>query len=101
MSDRFWNRMQRKAFTHVSAIAVAACAAAWAIPSARAQQQTEVGAEIRNGAGGAVVYAVPDFIATTPDLADVGKTLGQVLWDDLNFEREFRMLPRDVSASVA
>ena len=45
-------------------------------------------------------YAVPDFVALTPEAADIGKTLGQVLWDDLNFEREFYMLPRDTYASV-
>jgi len=45
-------------------------------------------------------YAVPDFIATSPDAADLAKTLGQVLWDDLNFEREFAFIPRDTYASI-
>jgi len=53
------------------------------------------------GSGTATVYAVPDFAAATPDATDIGRTIGQVLWDDLNFEREFRMLPRDVTSSVA
>jgi TolB protein len=70
-----------------------------AMPSPRAQQ--DVGVEIRSGSGGGVVFAVPDFVAASPDVADLGKTLAQVLWDDLNFEREFRLLPRDVSATVA
>jgi TolB protein len=70
------------------------------MPTARAQQ-TDVGAVIRSGGGGRPVYAVPDFAAGSADLADVGKTLGQVLWADLNFEREFAMLQRDVAASVA
>ena len=44
--------------------------------------------------------AVPDFIALSPDAetAAIAKTIGQVLWDDLNFEREFAFIPRDVYA---
>ena len=45
-------------------------------------------------------YAVPDFVALSPDAADIAKTLGQVLWDDLNFEREFYMIPRDTYATI-
>jgi len=82
----------------VSATALVFYASSALTPTTRAQQ-TQINPTI--GSGGAVVYAVPDFTAATPDLADVGRTLGQVLWDDLNFEREFRLLPRDVSASVA
>ena len=26
--------------------------------------------------------------------------IGQVLWDDLNFEREFYMIPRDTYSSI-
>ena len=32
--------------------------------------------------------------------ADVAKTIAQVLFDDLSFEREFYMIPRDTYASV-
>jgi TolB protein len=39
-------------------------------------------------------------VALTPDAGAIAKTIGQVLWDDLNFEREFYMLPRDTYASV-
>ena len=47
-------------------------------------------------------YAVPDFIALSPDpeVQAAAKMLGQVLWDDLNFEREFYMIPRDTYASI-
>jgi TolB protein len=45
-------------------------------------------------------YAVPPFVALTPDAAEVARTLGQVLWDDLNFEREFYLIPRDTYATV-
>jgi TolB protein len=43
---------------------------------------------------------VPDFVALTPDAAEIGRTIGQVLWDDLNFEREFYMIPRDTYSSI-
>jgi TolB protein len=45
-------------------------------------------------------YAVPDFVALTPDAAEIARTLGQVLWDDFNFEREFYMIPRDTYSSI-
>jgi TolB protein len=45
-------------------------------------------------------YAVPDFVALTPDAAEIARTLGQVLWDDLNFEREFYLIPRDTYSSI-
>ncbi len=43
-----------------------------------------------------------DFIniGTEPDVAAAAKTLGQVLWDDLNFEHEFAFIPRDTYASI-
>ena len=47
-------------------------------------------------------YAVPDFIALTNDAETVAaaKTIGQVLWDDLNFEREFYLIPRDTYRTI-
>ena len=45
-------------------------------------------------------YAVPDFVALTPESAEIAKTLGLVLWDDLAFEREFYLIPRDTYATV-
>jgi TolB protein len=45
-------------------------------------------------------YAAPDFVALTPDAAELARTIGQVLWDDLNFEREFYMIPRDTYATI-
>ena len=55
------------------------------------------------GEGGAPPrLAVPDFIALSTDAETVAiaKTIGQVLWDDLNFEREFAFIPRDVYATI-
>lgn len=46
--------------------------------------------------------AVPDFIPLSNDAETVAaaKTLGQVLWDDLNFEREFYLIARDTYRSI-
>ena len=46
--------------------------------------------------------AVPDLLALSSDreIQDAAKTIGQVLWDDLNFEREFDMIPRDTYKSI-
>jgi TolB protein len=47
-------------------------------------------------------YAVPDFIPLTndPETVAAAKTIGQVLWDDLNFEREFYLIPRDTYRTI-
>ena len=65
------------------------------------QQPSEVGARISGEPGAAPHYAVPDFIAITPSAAPIAQMLAQVLWDDLNFEREFDMMPRDINKTVA
>ncbi|HEY0872996.1 MAG TPA: hypothetical protein VGD94_05950 [Vicinamibacterales bacterium] len=46
--------------------------------------------------------AVPDFIPLTndPDTVAAAKLLGQVLWDDLNFEREFYLISRDTYRTI-
>jgi TolB protein len=64
------------------------------------QQPSEVIARIDIGSSAPPHYAVPDFIALTPNADATAKLLAQVLWDDLNFEREFDMIPRDVYKSV-
>jgi TolB protein len=65
------------------------------------QQPSEVSTVISTDSPGTPPrYAVPDFVALTPDASEIAKTLGQVLWDDLNFEREFYMVPRDTYGSI-
>jgi TolB protein len=66
----------------------------------QAQQPSEIQLVISGEPGTPPRYAVPDFVALSPDAADIAKTLGQVLWDDLNFEREFYMVPRDTYATI-
>jgi TolB protein len=86
--------------------AVAVVAAAFAVAPAitaavrQAQQPSEVAVVISGEPGTPPRYAVPDFVALTPDAGEIAKTIGQVLWDDLNFEREFYMIPRDTYSSV-
>ena len=61
------------------------------------------GAFTINGEGGAAPrLAVPDFIALTKDAETVAiaKTISQVLYDDLTFEREFLLIPRDTYATI-
>lgn len=64
------------------------------------QQPAEVAVVINGEPGTPPRYAVPDFVVLSPAAADLGRTLGQVLWDDLNFEREFYLIPRDTYATV-
>ena len=68
-----------------------------------AQQPNEVSTTISSDqAGSAPRFAVPDFIALSKDAetVDAAQTIGRVLWDDLNFEREFALIPRDVVATI-
>jgi len=68
-----------------------------------AQEQPREGSSKISGAGGAKPkLAVPDFLAATPDAESkaIAATIGQVLWADLDFEREYYMVPRDTYASI-
>lgn len=46
--------------------------------------------------------AVPDFLALSndPETQNAAKTISEVLWNDLNYEREFYMIPRDTYRSI-
>jgi TolB protein len=83
---------------------LAACSASLAITvhAARQQQPPAISLTITGEPGALPRYAVPDFIPLSNDAetAEAARTLGQVLWDDLNFEREFDMIPRDTYASI-
>jgi TolB protein len=71
-------------------------------PPAVPQQPSEIDTTISGEGGSAPRLAVPDFIALTPDAetAAIAKIVSQVLWDDLNFEREFGFIPRDTYATI-
>ena len=71
-------------------------------PPAAPQQPSEIETTITGEGGAAPRLAVPDFIALSSDAetAAMAKTIGQVLWDDLNYEREFAFIPRDTYATI-
>ena len=71
-------------------------------PPAGPQSQTEVRMVISGAPGLPPKLAVPPFIALTSDAETqaAAKTLGDVLWDDLEFEKEFYMIPRDTYRSI-
>ncbi len=90
----------------------AACLAAMAIvagqtppdsPQPASQSSaTEIAVTIRGETGAPPHYAVPDFVALTTDkeTVDAAKLIAEVLWDDLSFEREFDMIPRDTYKTI-
>ncbi len=69
-------------------------------PPPQQQQASEIATVISGDPGTPPRYAVPDFVAETPAAGEVAKVIGQVLWDDLNFEREFYLIPRDTYDTV-
>ena len=71
-------------------------------PPAQPSQPTEVQLVINSGTGAPPKYAVPDFIALSGDAETkaAAQTIAQVLWDDLNFEREFYLIPRDTYGAI-
>jgi TolB protein len=87
------------------AAVVAACTALGAIqqqtpPSPPAQ--SEISLVISSEIGAPPRYAVPDFISASEDAdtSAAARTIAQVLWDDLAFEREFYLIPRDTYRTI-
>ena len=73
-----------------------------AAPPQQPRQPSEIELVINGAPGLPPKIAVPDFIPLTnePETVAAAKTIGQVLWDDLNFEREFYLIPRDTYRSI-
>lgn len=69
-------------------------------PAPAPQQPSEIAVVISGDPGTPPRYAVPDFIAASPEAAEAAKTITQVLWDDLAFEREFYLIPRDTYSTI-
>lgn len=85
----------------LAVVALASQAPQQPAPAAPAPQQpSEIAVVISGDPGTPPRYAVPDFVALTPDAAAVAKTVAQVLWDDLAFERDFYLIPRDTYATI-
>jgi TolB protein len=81
-------------------LGVVAAAAQQPAPTPAPQQPSEIELTISGDPGTPPRFAVPDFVALTPDAAEAAKTIGRVLWEDLNFEREFYLIPRDTYATI-
>ena len=85
------------------ACGVAIGLAAQEAPPAAPRQQSDIRMVIGSGTPGLPPkIAVPPFIALTNDAETqaAARTIGEVLWDDLEFEKEFYMIPRDTYRSI-
>jgi TolB protein len=73
-----------------------------ATPPAPPAQPSEIGVTITGDPGTPPRLAVPDFLAGTADreTQEIARTVAEVLWDDLQYEREFYMIPRDTYRSI-
>src|SRR5947208_10031428 len=63
---------------------------------------SEINIAITGDIGAPLHYAVPDFLAlsTDPETVAAAKLIAEVLWNDLVFEREFDLIPRDTYRSI-
>ena len=71
-------------------------------PDPPSRARTEIDLIIGDRIGAQPRLAAPDGLALTddPETADAAATIARVLFDDLEFEREFRMLPRDTYHTI-
>jgi hypothetical protein len=94
--------------THSIPLSLLAATLAFGLVSAAQAPQTpptqpsDVSTTISGDSGAAPKFALPAFIPLSTDAETVAaaKLITNVLWDDLNFEREFSFIPRDVYATV-
>src|SRR3981189_3577340 len=66
------------------------------------QQPGDITRTISGEGGAAARLAVPEFIALTKDAETqaIARTITQTLFDDLTFEREFALVPRDIYTTI-
>jgi TolB protein len=66
------------------------------------QQPSSIGVIVSGDPGSAPRMAVPDFLALSNDkeTQEIARAIGEVLWQDLDYEREFYMIPRDTYKSI-
>jgi TolB protein len=86
-------------------VAASAVLAAQQAPSAPQQppaQTPEIGVILTGEGGAQTRLAVPELLALSNDreTREAARVISEVLWDDLNFEREFYMIPRDTYKSI-
>jgi TolB protein len=71
-------------------------------PQTPPSQPSEVNTTISTESGAVPKFALPAFIPLSNDADTVAaaRLVTNVLWDDLNFEREFSFIPRDVYTTI-
>jgi TolB protein len=71
-------------------------------PAPASSTPNEVVVTIRGEVGAPPHYAVPDFTPLTTDkeTVDAARLIAEVLWNDLDFEREYDMIPRDTYKTI-
>ena len=101
MSCAIHNPSRLRAFVAVAAIVCGVHLVARGVES-QPQQRSEVDLIIGGRIGAQPRFAVPNCLALTTDelTAQAANTIAEVLWNDLEFEREFRMVARDVNTTV-
>src|SRR6187549_3215921 len=70
--------------------------------AASAPQQTEIRTTIGGASGRQPRLAIPLFLVAGADaeLTEASKTVTDVLWKDLEFEREFQMISQSGAAQI-
>jgi TolB protein len=83
-------------------LAVAAFGREGVQPKAQQRPDIDAGTLKIGDPGSPPKMAVPDLLALSPDkeTQDASRVIAQVLWDDLNYEREFYMIPRDTYRTI-
>jgi TolB protein len=98
--------LNRRLHLVLAPLAVSAVLAASGQPPPEApqppRQQSQIEISLTGEAGAPPRLAVPDFLAPAGDREsqEIAQTIAQVLWDDLQFEREFYMIPRDTYRTI-
>ena len=97
---------QRRAWKSPLTAAVALTAAAIVSGQQTPQQPSQPG-EIATtisgrSAGTPPRFGVPDFLALSSDrdTRDAARSIAEILWNDLDFEREFALIPRAATAGI-
>jgi TolB protein len=96
------HRISATILVPAAAIGVFVAAGAAQTPQTPPQQPNEVRTDIIGDSGAPPRLALPAFIPLSNDAETVAaaQLVTNVLWDDLNFEREFAFIPRDVLNTV-
>lgn len=88
----------------IAGLAAAVLTAQTQPPASQQPAPGQTGVEVRltGEPGTPPRLAIPDLLALSPDkeVQEAAKVIGQVLWDDMDFEREFYMIPRDTYKSI-